>query len=67
MAASLLAVVPGLSSALGLGHIQLKSALNAPLNAEIELTATPEELATLRRRLRRASRSVAMALIIHHF
>jgi pilus assembly protein FimV len=48
VAASLLAVVPGLSSALGLGPIQLKSGLNAPLNAEIELTATPEELATLK-------------------
>jgi pilus assembly protein FimV len=48
VAVSLLAVVPGLSIALGLGPIQLKSGLNAPLNAEIELTATPEELATLK-------------------
>ncbi len=48
VAVSLLAVVPGLSSALGLGPIQLKSGLNAPLNAEIELTATPEELASLK-------------------
>ncbi|MEO8307149.1 MAG: FimV/HubP family polar landmark protein [Pseudomonadota bacterium] len=48
VAMSLLAVVPGISSALGLGPIQLKSGLNAPLNAEIELTATPEELASLK-------------------
>jgi pilus assembly protein FimV len=48
VAVSLLAVVPGLSIALGLGPIQLKSGLNAPLNSEIELTATPEELATLK-------------------
>jgi pilus assembly protein FimV len=48
LAVSLLAVVPGVSSALGLGPIQLKSGLNAPLNAEIELTATPEELASLK-------------------
>jgi len=47
-AATLLAVVPGVSLALGLGDIQLKSTLNAPLNAEIELIASPEELATLR-------------------
>jgi pilus assembly protein FimV len=47
-AASLLATVPGVSLALGLGDIQLKSTLNAPLNAEIELIATPEELASLR-------------------
>ena len=48
VAASLLAVVPGLSCALGLGSIQLKSGLNAPLNAEIELIASPEELGTLK-------------------
>ncbi|HMA12910.1 MAG TPA: FimV/HubP family polar landmark protein [Steroidobacteraceae bacterium] len=47
-AASLLATVPGVSLALGLGDIQLNSTLNAPLNAEIELIATPEELASLR-------------------
>ena len=35
-AASLLAVLPGSSQALGLGDIQLKSSLNAPLEAEIE-------------------------------
>jgi pilus assembly protein FimV len=46
-AAALLAG-PGVSLALGLGDIQLKSTLNAPLNAEIELIATPEELASLR-------------------
>jgi pilus assembly protein FimV len=48
VAVSLLAVVPGLSYALGLGAIQLKSGLNAPLNAEIELIASPEELASLK-------------------
>ena len=47
-AATLLAAVPGVSLALGLGDIQLKSTLNAPLNAEIELIATPEELGSLR-------------------
>ncbi len=47
-AASLLAVAPGASFALGLGDIQLRSTLNAPLNAEIELIATAEELASLR-------------------
>jgi pilus assembly protein FimV len=48
VAVSLLAVVPALSHALGLGVIQLKSGLNAPLNAEIELIATPEELGSLK-------------------
>jgi pilus assembly protein FimV len=47
-AASLLAVAPGACLALGIGGIQLRSTLNAPLNAEIELTATPDELASLR-------------------
>ncbi|MEP7312776.1 MAG: FimV/HubP family polar landmark protein [Pseudomonadota bacterium] len=48
-AASLLVVLPGASHALGLGDIQLKSTLNAPLDAEIELIgATPEELAGLK-------------------
>ena len=47
-AASLLATVPGVSLALGLGDIQLKSTLNSPLNAEIALIATPEELASLK-------------------
>ncbi len=37
---------------MGLGEIQLKSSLNArPLNAEIELIATDEELATLKAQL----------------
>ncbi len=45
--AALLLVVPGISFALGLGEIQLKSTLNAPLNAEIELFATDEELLDL--------------------
>jgi len=49
--AALLLVMPGLSFALGLGEIQLKSTLNAPLNAEIELFATSEELADLQAQL----------------
>jgi pilus assembly protein FimV len=47
-AAALLAAVPGYSLALGLGDETVRSYLNAPLNAEIELIATSEELATLR-------------------
>jgi pilus assembly protein FimV len=40
---------PSLSWALGLGEIHLNSALNEPLNAEIDLVAAaPEELAALR-------------------
>jgi len=39
---------PSLSSALGLGEIHLYSALNEPMNAEIDLiSATPDELAAL--------------------
>ncbi len=52
-AASLLAV-PGASFALGLGEIHLRSSLNAPLNAEIELTASAEELTSLRAQIRHA-------------
>ncbi len=33
-AAALLAVAPGVALSLGLGDIQLRSTLNAPLNAE---------------------------------
>ncbi len=44
----LLGLVPASALALGLGDIHLRSALNAPLNAEIDLTATAEELASLR-------------------
>ena len=41
-------VAPSLSHALGLGDIRLSSALNQPLDAEIDLlNATPEELAGL--------------------
>ena len=51
-AASLMVGLPSASFALGLGEIQLKSTLNAPLNAEIELLgATPEELSGLRAQL----------------
>src|ERR1022692_1162173 len=39
---------PSLSSALGLGEIHLNSALNEPMNAEIDLIAvTPDELTAL--------------------
>lgn len=50
-AAAVLLAVPGISHGLALGEIQLKSTLNAPLNAEIELTATDEELTSLRTQL----------------
>jgi len=50
-AAAVLLAMPGIACALGLGEIQLKSTLNAPLNAEIELTATDEELASLKAQL----------------
>ncbi|MET0280913.1 MAG: FimV/HubP family polar landmark protein [Steroidobacteraceae bacterium] len=49
-AATLLAA-PGFSLALGLGDIQLKSTLNAPLDAEIELIANSEELRSLQAQL----------------
>jgi pilus assembly protein FimV len=43
---------PSLSQALGLGEIHLNSALNEPMNAEIDLiAATPEELTALRANL----------------
>jgi pilus assembly protein FimV len=42
-------LIPSLSWALGLGEIHLNSALNEPMNAEIDLIAAgPEELAALR-------------------
>ncbi len=43
-----LIILPGGAWALGFGDIRLKSALNAPLEAEIEFSATAEELAGLR-------------------
>ena len=42
------ALMPAGVMALGLGDIHLKSALNAPLEAEIDLTATPEEIRGLK-------------------
>lgn len=45
---TLAALMPTGAMALGLGDIHLKSALNSPLNAEIDLTASPEELAGLK-------------------
>ncbi|MGH8253854.1 MAG: FimV/HubP family polar landmark protein [Steroidobacteraceae bacterium] len=45
---TLVAFMPAGAMALGLGDIHLKSALNSPLNAEIDVTATPEELANLK-------------------
>jgi pilus assembly protein FimV len=44
----LAALLPAAAMALGLGDIHLKSALNAPLDAEIDVTATAEELAGLK-------------------
>src|SRR5271166_1103358 len=46
---SLSSLAPSLSHALGLGEIHLNSALNEPMNAEIDLiAATPDELTALR-------------------
>ncbi len=46
---SLCTLLPSLSWALGLGEIHLNSALNEPMNAEIDLiAATPDELTALR-------------------
>ena len=45
-------LIPSLSWGLGLGEIHLNSALNEPMNAEIDLiSAGPEELAALRANL----------------
>jgi len=44
----LAAMIPGGAMALGLGDIHLKSSLNAPLDAEIDLTATAEEIRGLK-------------------
>ncbi len=41
-------LLPAAAMALGLGDIHLKSALNAPLDAEIDVTATEDELAGLK-------------------
>ena len=41
-------LMPAAAMALGLGDIHLKSALNAPLDADIDLTASAEELAGLK-------------------
>src|SRR5882672_11478945 len=41
-------LLPAAAMALGLGDIHLKSALNAPLDAEIDVTATADELAGLK-------------------
>lgn len=52
--ASSLFLLPGLANALGLGTIDVKSALNEPLNAEIELVfASPAEQESLSVRLAR--------------
>ena len=47
-ALALLLVMPSAAFALGLGDIHLQSPLNAPLDASIDLDATPEELQSLR-------------------
>jgi len=44
----LVGLLPAGAMALGLGDIHLKSALNAPLDADIDLTATPDEIAGLK-------------------
>jgi pilus assembly protein FimV len=41
-------LMPAAAMALGLGDIHLKSALNSPLNAEIDLSANAEELGSLK-------------------
>lgn len=41
-------LMPSCALALGLGDIHLKSALNAPLDADIDLTASGDELAALK-------------------
>jgi pilus assembly protein FimV len=52
LAALVLSALPASVFALGLGEIQLRSSLNAPLDAEIELlSATPEELGALKAQL----------------
>jgi pilus assembly protein FimV len=40
-------LLPASAHALGFGDIRLNSALNSPLNAEIDITASADELATL--------------------
>jgi pilus assembly protein FimV len=47
-AVACLCVFPASAFALGLGDIRLLSSLNAPLDAEIELIAAPDELAGLK-------------------
>ena len=47
----IVALLPCVAGAAGLGKLNVLSALGQPLNAEIELTATQEELATLNARL----------------
>jgi len=47
-ALALLLVMPSAGFALGLGDIHLLSSLNAPLDATIDLDATPEELQSLK-------------------
>ena len=47
-ALALLLVLPSAAFALGLGDIRLLSPLNAPLDAEIDLDASAEELASLK-------------------
>jgi pilus assembly protein FimV len=49
--AALLVLVAGLASAAGLGRLTVLSALGQPFSAEIELTATKEELGSLSVRL----------------
>ena len=51
-ALALLLALPSAAFALGLGDVRLLSALNAPLEAEIDLVdVTPEEMATVQAQL----------------
>ena len=51
-ALALLLALPSAAFALGLGDIRLLSALNAPLEAEIDLVdVTPEEMSTVQAQL----------------
>jgi pilus assembly protein FimV len=48
---AVLVLAPALAAAAGLGRMTVLSSLGQPLNAEIELTATKEELATMQVRV----------------
>ena len=70
-AAALLLMLPSAAFALGFGDIRLLSPLNAPLDAQIELSdVTPEELQTLQAQIAtdaaaNSTSSLTMALSSH--